>query len=83
MYFTVNLAFVDYLEELNETIKIPIKRNLTNYGQTLPISLDSFQIYPSLLQASKTLKDLVNQYQETRKMVIRKRNCKIQTLKPL
>ena len=27
MYFTVNLAFVDYLEELNETIEMPIERN--------------------------------------------------------
>ena len=42
MYFTVNLAFVDYLEELNETIEIPIERNWTNYRQTLPISLEPF-----------------------------------------
>ena len=27
MYFTVNLASVDYLEQLNETIKTPINRN--------------------------------------------------------
>ena len=31
MSFTVNLAFVDYLEELNESMKIPIERNWTNY----------------------------------------------------
>ena len=30
MYFTVNLAFVDYLEELNKTIKTPINRNWTS-----------------------------------------------------
>ena len=29
MYFTVNLAFVDYLEELNETITMSINRNWT------------------------------------------------------
>ena len=68
MYFTVNLAFVDYLEELNETIEIPIERNWTNYRQTLPISLESFQINSSLLQAPKTLKDFLNQYQESGKM---------------
>ena len=30
MYFTVNLAYVDYLEELNETITMPINRNWTS-----------------------------------------------------
>ena len=35
MYFTVNLAFADYLEELNASIKIPVERN----WQILPISL--------------------------------------------
>ena len=44
IYLTVNLAFADYLEELNESIKIPIERNSTNYKQILPISLESFQI---------------------------------------
>ena len=68
MYFTVNLAFVDYLEELNESIKIPIERNWTSYRQILPISLESFQINSSLLQAPKTLKDFINQYQENRKI---------------
>ena len=68
MYFTVNLAFVDYLEELNESIKIPIDRNWTNYKQILPISLESFQLNLNLLQAPKTLKDLIIQYQENRKL---------------
>ena len=27
MYFTVNLAFIDYLEQLHETLTIPINRN--------------------------------------------------------
>ena len=27
MYFTVNLAFVNYLDQLNESINIPIERN--------------------------------------------------------
>ena len=42
MYFTVNLAFVDYLEELNETITTPINRNWTSFKQTLPVLLESF-----------------------------------------
>ena len=61
MYFTVNLAFVDYLKQLNKTIDIPIERNWTIYKQILPISLESFQLNSSLLQAPKTLKDFVNQ----------------------
>ena len=32
MYFTVNLAFVDYLEQLNETITMHL---LTETGQVL------------------------------------------------
>ena len=35
MNFTVNLAFVDYLEELNETIKTPINKNWTSVKQSL------------------------------------------------
>ena len=41
MYFTVNLAFVDYLE-LNKTIKAPVNRNWTSVKQPIPVSLESF-----------------------------------------
>ena len=51
MYFTVNLAFVDYLKELNESIKTPINRNWTSFKKTLPISLESFQLNSKLLHA--------------------------------
>ena len=51
MHFTVNLAFVDYLDQLNETIGTPIIRNWTNQKQILPISLESFEINSSLLWA--------------------------------
>ena len=44
MYFTVNLAFVNYLDQLNETINIPIERNWTHQMQVLPISLEAFNI---------------------------------------
>ena len=39
MHFTVNLAFVDCLDQLNETIDTPIIRNWTDQKQILPISL--------------------------------------------
>ena len=44
MHFTVNLAFVDYLNQLNETINTLIIRNWTKQKQKLPISLESFKI---------------------------------------
>ena len=37
MYFTVNLAFVEYLEQLNEPISTPNNRNWTSVKQSLPI----------------------------------------------
>ena len=69
MYFIVNLAFVDYLDQLNETIDTPVIRNWTNQKQILPISSESFEINSSLLQAPKTLKEFVNQYREKRKLM--------------
>ena len=69
MYFTVNLAFTNYLEQLDETIDAPIERNWMHQMQVLPISIESFNMSPSLLQALKMLKEYVNQYQENRKLV--------------
>ena len=66
MYFTVNLAFVNYLEQLNETITTPFNRNWTSARQPIPISLDSFQVGPKLMHVSIMLKDFIEQYQENR-----------------
>ena len=66
MYFTVNLAFVDYLEQLNETITMSIKRNWTSFKQSLPISLESFQLSSKLMHMPVMLKDFIEQYQENR-----------------
>ena len=53
MYFTVNLVFVNCLDQLNEMIDTPNIRNWTNKKQIIPISLESFGINSSLLQAPK------------------------------
>ena len=66
MYFTVNLTFVDYLEELNETITMPINRNWTSVKQSLPVSLESFQLNSKLMHAPVMLRDFIQQYQENR-----------------
>ena len=66
MYFTVNLAFVDFLDQLNENITTPINRNWTNVRQPIPTSLDSFQVSSKLLHMPTMLKDFIEQYQENR-----------------
>ena len=58
MYFRVNTAFINYLENLTDSWKIPILLNWTTHEQTIPISLQSF--YWNL---QKTLKDFVHQFQ--------------------
>ena len=63
MYFTVNLAFVDYFDNLLKTLDITVLRYWTTQEQILPIHLETFEIYSSLLNASKTLKDFVHQFQ--------------------
>ena len=67
MFFTVNLAFLDHLEELTEVLDNPIDRNWMHDKQILPISLESFEINSSLLQAPKTLKDYIKHFQEHNK----------------
>ena len=69
LYLTIHLAFASYLDQLNETINVPIERNWTHQMQVLPISIEAFDMSPSLLQAPKTLKEYINQYQENRKLI--------------
>ena len=66
MYFTVNLAFMGYLAQLNITLNTPINRNWKSVKQPIPISLDSFQINPKVMHAPIMLKDFMEQYQENR-----------------
>ena len=68
MFFTVNLAFLDHLEELTKVKETPIGRNWTHEKQLLPISLESFEINSSLLQGPKMFKNYIKQYQESKKM---------------
>ena len=57
MYFTVNLAFVDYLEEL--TITTPINRNWTSFKQPLPFFLESFQLSSKLMHTPVMLREFI------------------------
>ena len=67
MYFTVNLAFANYLDQHDETKDVPIERNWMHHMHVLPISIEPFQMSQKLMQAPKTLKDYINQYQENRR----------------
>ena len=77
MYFAVNLAFANYLDQLDETIDIPIERNWTHQVHVLPISIEPFQMNQNLLLATKILKEYITQYQENRKSL----NIKEKSLK--
>ena len=55
MHFTVNLAFVNYFEDIIEELGKQISLNLTTQEQILPVSLQTFEISPNLINALKTL----------------------------
>ena len=57
MYFTVNNAFTNYLNEFNLTeVEIPIFTNKTSLEITLPVFLNRTKFDECLLSASLTLK---------------------------
>ena len=58
MYFTVNLAFMNYFEDIIEELGKQILLNWTTQQQILPISLKTFEISPNLINPPKTLRDL-------------------------
>ena len=64
MYFTVNTAFVNYLDRfpnLTESLEFPIIRNKT-FEQTLSITLNISKFDATLLMASSDLKEFINSY---------------------
>ena len=65
MYFTVNTAFVNYLDKfpnLTESLEFPIIRNKTTFEQTLPISLNISKFDQTLLTTSTDLKKFISSY---------------------
>ena len=64
-YFTINAAFVDYLDKftnLIESLRIPIIRNKTTFDQSLPVSLNVSKFDTDILTAPRNLKDFIHQY---------------------
>ena len=72
MHFTIHLAFVNYFDDMIEELGIPISKNWTTQEQILPLSLETFEINPNLLNALKTLRDLAIQYQNKKNILNKK-----------
>ena len=64
MYYTVNTAFMHYIDSLTENLEVHISENWTTQEQVFPISLQTLEFDSKLLKAPKTLKDLVYQYKQ-------------------
>ena len=65
MYFTVNTAFVNYLDKipnLTESLEFLVIKNRTTFEQTLPISLNISKFDSTLLTASSNIKEFINSY---------------------
>ena len=73
VYFTVNTAFVNYLENITETLQFPSLLSQTSHEQTLPIYLQSFDFNSDLLKVPKTLKDFVQQFWHKKDFLIYKK----------
>ena len=74
MYFTVNTAFMHYFDSLTNNLKTHISQNWTTHEQVLPILLQSFDFDSKLLEAPRTLKHFVYQYQQKKKILDKREN---------
>ena len=65
MYFTINMAFANYLEmipNLTESLLLPLLKNRTTHEQILPVNLNISGFDNTLLHAPTNLKDFLNNY---------------------
>ena len=53
MYFTVNLAFVNYFKGAIENLNSSISTNWTTQGQIFPVSIESYEYDSKLLSTQK------------------------------
>ena len=78
MHFTVNLAFMNYFNDVSENLGKQISLNWTTQEQILLISLETFEISPNLINAPKTLRDLAIRY-KNKKNTFDKEKCNLDT----
>ena len=70
--YTVNTAFMPYLDTFKEELELPsleVDQNWTTQKQVLPISLQATPFDNKLLKAPGTLKGLVQQYKQKSQML--------------
>ena len=72
MHFTINLAFVNYFDDMIEELGIPVSWIWTTQEQILPLLIETFEINPNLLNTPKTLRDLPVQYQNKKNILNKK-----------
>ena len=66
MYFTINLAFSNYLELIpNMTDQLPINKGKTDFEQPLPIYLNNLHFDNSLSDSPSKLKEFVQNYMQS------------------
>ena len=70
MYFMVNTAFTNYIDQFNltEDLKFPILTNKTTSEYTLPTFLNNTKYDDFLLTAPQTLKDYIAQYKHEKEI---------------
>ena len=70
MYFTVNTAFTNYIDQFNitEDLKFPILTNKTTSEYTLPIFLNDSRFDDSLITAPQTLNEYIAQYKHEKEI---------------
>ena len=79
IYYTVNTAFMPYLDTFKEELELQsleVNQNWTTQKQVLPISLQPTPFDSKLLKAPGTLKGLVEQYKQKSKMLDEAQNDK-------
>ena len=64
MYFMANTTFLNYFDELINTLDTPFFHNITRWEHILPISLESDDFDKELLSAPETLRELVEKYKQ-------------------
>ena len=64
MYFMANTAFLNYFDELINTLDIPLFHNITRQEHILLISLESDDFDKELLSAPEMLRELVKRYKQ-------------------
>ena len=63
-----------YFDSLTNNLETCILQNWTMHEQILPISLQMFEFDSKLLEAPKTLKDFVYQYQQKKPVLDKREN---------